>query len=308
MNFEIVTERQKESWEGALLPETNEEYHKRMGFMSSSKLKPRIANAYNYIAKLNTPDEDKLESKALDLGSCVHEVLLTQDRSQFVIMPNFRPITEKSYLKSGSRKGEEVDRVVKTIKAQVEEFELENEGKRIITHEQGRRLDAMVDYINSKPKVMEFLKHKDTLFEQGYLYLDPITNEKCMFRADAINPTLGVILDLKTTQDASPYAFKKTIERHYYHVSAAHYAVGAERIYGRHFDFIFIPQESSYPYKVGLYKMTMGSMKKAIDMRRDLIRLIQRNREENYYPDFADRGVRELELSGYAFEIDEERV
>lgn len=308
MMFDFTDKIPKESWEGLLPPETNEEYHRRVGYMSSSKLKGRIPNAYNYLAELNVPQEDKFTSKSLDFGSCAHEILLTNDRSQFVVMPDFRPITEQAFYVKGPKKGLEYLKVIKTIKAQEEEFGEENLGKRIITAEQSRRLNAMVDYIQSKPKVMEYLRHPQTLFEQGYLYLDVQTNEKCMFRADAINPALGLIIDLKTTTDASPYAFKKTIERYYYHLSAAHYVAGAERIYDRPFQFIFIAQETSYPYKVGLYKMTMASMKKAIDMRRDLIRLIQRNREENYYPDFADRGVKEIELSGYAFEIDEERI
>lgn len=308
MNFDVDEFVEKESWEGLLPPETNEEYHARKGYLSSSRLKERVSNAYNFKAMQNVPEEDRKSSSAFDLGSCVHEILLTKDRSQFVVMPDFKKITEKDYYKSGPRKGMEYDKVVKTIKSQVEEFEEANPGKRIISFDQNRRIEAMIGYIMSKDSVMNLFSHPDTLFEQGYLYLDPQTKERCMFRADAINPTTGDIIDLKTTQDASPYAFKKTIERYYYHLSAAHYLAGAERVYDKRFTFTFVGQESVYPYKVGTYRLTLGSLKKSLDMRRDLIRKIQKERFENIYPDFADLGLREVELAGYAFEIDEERV
>lgn len=308
MNFESAEQYPKQSWEGTLPPETNEAYHARHGYLSSSLLKERIPNAYNFLASMNTPEEDKFESKALDFGSCAHEILLTNDKSQFVVMPDFKPITQKDFYKSGPRKGLEYDKVIKTISAQKEEFIEENEGKRIITAEQNRKLSAMINYITSIKGVMGFLRHKDTLFEQGYLYADPLTGEPCQFRADAINPTLGEIYDYKTTEDSSPYAFKKSIERYYYHLSAVHYMIGAERIYGKPFTFVFITQEKSYPYKVGLYDLSIATIKNAKDMRRNLIGLIRKERESGFYPDFAHRGVKTIELSGYAFEIDEERV
>lgn len=308
MNFNSDEQYQKQAWEGLLPPETNEAYHARHGYLSSSVLKGRVPNAYNFVASLNAPKEDEVGSKALDFGSCAHEILLTNDMSQFVVMPEFRPITQKDFYKKGPRKGMEYDRVIKTITAQKEEFLEENEGMRIITAEQNRKLTAMMKYITSIHPVMSFLKHKDTIFEQGYLYADPLTGEPCCFRPDAINPSLGEIYDYKTTEDSSPYAFKKSIERYYYHLSAVHYMIGAERIYGKPFKFIFITQEKSYPYKVGLYDLSMASIKNARDMRRELIGLIRKEREAGFYPDFAHKGVRTLELAGYAFEIDEERV
>lgn len=309
MIFESSTEQfQRQPWEGLLPKETNEEYHARKGYLSSSLLKERVANAYNFIASLNTPEEDKIESKALDFGSCAHEILLTNDFSQFVVMPEFKPITQKDFYKSGPRKGLEHDKVIKTITAQKEEFLEEYADKRIITAEQDRKLRAMMSYVKSKGDVMEFLNHPGTLFEQGYLYADPLTGEPCKFRADAINKEEGVILDYKTTEDASPYAFKKSIERYYYHLSAVHYIEGAERIYGTPFKFIFIAQEKSYPYKVALYELSIATLKNARAMRRELIKLIQKERTENHYPDYADKGITTLEVSGYAFEIGEART
>jgi hypothetical protein len=314
VSFLSVVSSSKQSWEGILPPETNEAYHERKGYLTSSQLKEAIPNVYNFKAMVLDPKEPrKKASKSQDLGSCTHEVLLTDDYSQFAAKPEFSQILEQAKDKNGDLKfdeaGEPVMKVIKTIKAQDEEFLAANQGKRIISAEQFDRMIQMVNYIRSKPYIHRHFKHPDVLFEQSYLYQDPLTGMPCQFRPDAIIPSLGLIIDYKTTEDASPFAFKRSVMSYYYHLSAAHYIIGAERVYERAFpNFVFIAQETKYPYKVASYLLTTGTRLKSIAMRTDLLRMIQKAREEQFYPDYIDCGEMLLELPGYAFELGEQRT
>ena len=58
----------------------------------------------------------------------------------------------------------------------------------------------------------------------------------------------GVIYDIKTTQDARPDAFMRTVANYKYHLQAAHYMRMAEVS-----KFCFIAVETEPPHGVGLY-------------------------------------------------------
>jgi exodeoxyribonuclease VIII len=57
-------------------------------------------------------------------------------------------------------------------------------------------------------------------------------------------------VDLKTTTDASPKGFAKSVAQWRYHIQQNHYLAGtfAER-------FVFIAVEKTYPYAVGVYEL-----------------------------------------------------
>ena len=58
------------------------------------------------------------------------------------------------------------------------------------------------------------------------------------------------LIDIKTTDDASPEAFLRTIASFGYHIQAAHYLMmtGAD-------NFIFVAVERKAPYAIGIYKL-----------------------------------------------------
>jgi len=58
------------------------------------------------------------------------------------------------------------------------------------------------------------------------------------------------LVDIKTTDDASPDAFARTVTTFGYHLQAAHYLTmtGAE-------NFIFVAVERKAPYAVGIYRL-----------------------------------------------------
>ena len=101
--------------------------------------------------------------------------------------------------------------------------------------------------------------------EQSVLWTNPETGEKCKARADWLRENF--IADVKTTQDASPTAFAKSIANYRYHVQDAHYREG--------FDsprFVWIAVEIAPPYAVAVYAdddamLALGQKHRDADLR-----------------------------------------
>ena len=96
---------------------------------------------------------------------------------------------------------------------------------------------------------------------------DPETGLRCKCRPDWINGRICV--DLKTTTDASPKGFARSVASFRYHVQAAHYlAVGL-------FDqFVFIAVEKEAPFAVACYELDADALTEGQRLRdRDLQRI-----------------------------------
>lgn len=75
---------------------------------------------------------------------------------------------------------------------------------------------------------------------------------KC--KPDKACPGIGALIDLKKTQDPSPYAFQKSIVNYKYHWSAAWYLDGATAATDMQFtDFIWIVVQEKRPNQVNVY-------------------------------------------------------
>lgn len=86
----------------------------------------------------------------------------------------------------------------------------------------------------------------------------------CKARFDAVNQPEGVIIDLKTTVDASCSAFERTIRNYAYHIQAAWYLMGAEECGLSAHRFVFIAVETSAPYGVTVHELDVGYIEAAI--------------------------------------------
>jgi hypothetical protein len=147
-----------------------------------------------------------------------------------------------------------VDRRTKEGKSIWEQFQIENEGKDIVKHDEALQIDAMTKSVRSQPVIKKMLDTgaaEVSLFAKidGILMkgrLDYVTNE--------------TILDLKTTEDATPSGFSRSVANYRYHVQAAHYlAIGKEL--GMNVNrFIFIAVEKEAPYAVALYELDVADL------------------------------------------------
>ena len=107
------------------------------------------------------------------------------------------------------------------------------------------------------PSALPMLYHHSAVCEKSILFY--IENELFRARPDLLIPPCdeypsGLILDLKTTEDASPEAFSRSCWSYAYHIQAWLYCEAFEAFFGSRPDFYFLAVEKSAPYASGVYK------------------------------------------------------
>ena len=102
------------------------------------------------------------------------------------------------------------------------------------------------------------------------------------------------IIDVKTTQDASPKAFAKSIAQFNYHVQAAWYQriTGIER-------FIFIAVEKEAPFGVACYELDQQAIDLGASIIDESLKLFTECEQLNSWPCYAT-AIQTLSLPGWA--------
>jgi hypothetical protein len=85
------------------------------------------------------------------------------------------------------------------------------------------------------------------------IYWSDEVDEKWKARPDCFTP--DIVLDLKTTSDCRPHAFRRTRERHDYDVQAAHYVDAVSRLSGGVPRFAFVAVELTKPYSIRIHEL-----------------------------------------------------
>lgn len=103
--------------------------------------------------------------------------------------------------------------------------------------------------------------------ESTVLWEDSRSGLQCKSRPDVRARKFGVLADLKSTDNASPRAFARTMANFLYHVQAEHYLQGERAVGHGDMDFVFVAQERIKPYAIGIYQADRESLNRARDIR-----------------------------------------
>ena len=171
---------------------------------------------------------------ALLFGQAFHKLALEPDTfwTEFAVLP-------------------EIDRRTKNGKQKYAEFLEESDGKTVITAEIYDQISAMCESLAAEPLAQKLL---DGPREVPYFWVDPLTGEECKCRTDVINTKYSqpIIVDVKSTGDASTEAFMRSAIKYGYDFQAAMYSTGVEANIGKHPLFVFIAVEKDPPYAVNI--------------------------------------------------------
>lgn len=255
------------------------EYHAHHA-LGSSDIKQLLQNPYGF-------RQEKPSSKALELGSLVHKLILEPQEfaSSYYVLDNIDKRTKE---------GKE-----KYLKALAE---AEAENKEIIdiaTYNQGKEIaEAFNQSAVSK------------LISGGvaeYCAFSEIDGVAVKCRPDYYRTDKKIIIDLKTTSlagGASALNFQKAVANYRYYIQASFYMqiLGAD-------EFYFIAIETQAPYMIGVYKLDISALelgetqiKKAIKRYKNLSKY-----KTNVYLDDSYKVVKELRLPNWCFyESDDE--
>lgn len=213
----------------------NEKYHEDTSRISKSGLDLISKAPKKYWERyLNPNRKPQKQTRALIEGEAFHTYVLEPDLFQktFVVEPHF------------SGKGARESRA---------NFELNNQGKKIISLECFQMVSGMKDAIERHPIARKLLSKG--IAERQFNFTEPSTGARCKIKPDwtAQIENKNILVDLKSTEDASPRAFGVSAAKYRYHVQGAFYSDGAN-LNGLNVDsFIFIAVEKTPPYLVNVF-------------------------------------------------------
>lgn len=182
-------------------------------------------------------------SSEMKLGSLVHTGKLEplSIAQRYVVMPAFEQDPDNKTGK-GDRS---TSKATAYYKAKVEAFELVNSGKEIVTQDQYDKMLGCVDGIARNERAARWLNTPGPV-EVSIVWQDPTTGIFCKARIDKAAADWSIIVDLKTTRDASE--FERSIANFGYHRQAAHYTRGVEVLTGTRPKFGVAAIETSEPF------------------------------------------------------------
>jgi len=180
----------------------------------------------------------------------------------------------------------DINRRTKDGKEEYAAFELDAVGKYIISKADHINILEMVGALERHPIAKNLMKFKDR--EVTGIFSDFGTDLWCKIRPDLIDHEQKIIVDLKSTVDASYDKFNRDIFKFGYHVSAAWYKYGAEQITGNRYAFIIVAVEKTPPYGINCFNIGGLAVRKAWDkisnVMGDLADCVKDDKWPNYKP------------------------
>lgn len=134
--------------------------------------------------------------------------------------------------------------------------EAADDGKELLTGKE-YAIALRVRDAAAKHPILAKLAGQDVRCEESHFWHDARTKVLCRARPDMKVPTLALVVDLKTTTDASPRAFSRAVYEYGYHVQEAFYIDGIKATAkGSPFDaFCFAVIEKEPPFNVVVYEL-----------------------------------------------------
>lgn len=253
-------------------------YHAREA-MSYSRLKVlRDQSPAHLRHQLDHPEEP---APAMVLGQWVHACVLEPARWDAEYAP-----------------GPPGDRRTKEYRAALEELRRHQPGAQIVPADEYARCLAIRECIRAHRGAHGVLAQGQ--HELSAFWRDPQTGMDTKARFDSMTQSLGAIVDLKTTVDAGPAAFERSIYRFGYYLQAALYVEGARLLDLPILHYVIIAVEKDPPYAVGCYRLLDDVIRAGDEELKPLKDLYARCALENKWPGYPQT-VEDLSLPRWAW-------
>lgn len=236
---------------------SNEDYHARPEF-SSSQLKDMLRSAAHFHSHNIVKEHEREVKKHLDFGTLAHTLFLEPElfETEFAILPEDAPRRPtEAMLKAKNPSPETLGKI-----AWWENFDANNAGKTLVTAEQMAGAKRIVENLQSLSMYAE-MQNNYGMAEASIFFTDPAFDLELRIRPDwHIAPCSrfpnGLIIDVKTANDARFTAFSKACGNYAYDLSAAMYREGFQQYYrtSEKPAFIFIVGENDAPFVAKQYK------------------------------------------------------
>jgi hypothetical protein len=240
-----------------------DEYHAHPA-VGSSQLKKILRSPAHYKAELEEPSATTAPQR---LGSLIHLAILEPKKfeKQAVICPKF---TGK-----GSRIAAEM-------------WKQENQGKLILQPDEAVMINKIIDSLSQFETGCRLLSQGTA--EESFFWQDPLTGIVCKCRPDFFKD--GMLVDLKTTVNASPQDFPKSMANLMYHLQAAYYLDGVSYVLGEPVPkFVILAIEKEAPFAMAAYELDEATLDVGRVLYRRALKRLRQCRLSGEYPGYPDR-------------------
>lgn len=253
---------------------TNEQYHRGPGISKSHLDVIHGQSPRHYWHKYLNPDrepEDPTPAKVL--GTAIHSIILEPDTFNDVVAIN-----------------PGIDRRSNAGKAEYAAFLAESKGKLIITDDQAQACYEVRDAVHRHPLAAPLLRGGKA--EQSFYAIDNETGELIKCRTDYLPDNGSMIVDVKSTDDASPSGFGRSAANYRYPVQVAWYQHVLAMAYGEHPPhWVFLAFEKEPPYAIGVYYAEPDDVARAAIAARDDLNRIVECRRSNVWNDYGTEAL-----------------
>lgn len=229
---------------------SNEAYHADTSRISNSGLKLIGKSPAHYYAKYLDPNRGpEVRTKALRHGSAIHAAILepTEFKNLFATVPVHAPNKPTSAQLRAKKPSDETVEAIAWWSA----WEAENVGKEILTAAEFALSQNVKDAVYNHPAAAMLLEM--VRCEETFVFEEPQSGAPCKIKTDAFSENTGLIVDIKTCEDASDRGIIRSVLTYGYDHQAAFYFDGftyatGNKPYG--FAFIFVEKEPPFAVNV----------------------------------------------------------
>lgn len=144
------------------------------------------------------------------------------------------------------------------------------------------------------PILKDYMSDLDTIIE-GTGYFD-FEGADCKVRPDIYVPGAEVVIDLKSTQDASEKGFARSVRKFGYDFQACWYLEGLKRMGYNPKTFIFVAVEKTPPYANACYTLSAYDIARQMEPMRRACRIWKECIDTDVWPGYADE-LKTLDLT-----------
>jgi hypothetical protein len=208
---------------------SHDDYYQNTEYVSNSMLNNLSGNSPEYFRfRLDNP---QLATPAMKFGSALHVNVLqpSEFNKNYAVAPKF-------------------DKRTKVGKADYAEFQKKNFFKTVITEAEFELIEQMTMKLMKDSAIKQLLSGGEK--EKIITWHNETHDVECKGMLDCYKPKPNIIIDLKTTQDASYNGFRRSILKYKYHKQAAFYMDAVEAD-----EFYIVAIEKSPPFNMNVFQI-----------------------------------------------------
>ena len=225
-------------------------------------------------AKFKYDRDNPQEKRAFDLGRAGHLMVLEPEKvdSEIVIVRGF---TKQGKPAKGYSTDDAIEQRDRAYAA----------GKTPLLPEEYDALKAMRDVLWNDPVMSKAFMNGKT--EQSVFWKCKETGIWCKMRPDFLPNAAAFLADYKTTTDAGPDGFPRSVFKFGYHQQAAWYSEGYKEAFGVDLSsFWFIAQETKAPFLTGAYRVSPDALEAGRLLNIRARRIFAWCNENNHWPGY----------------------